>query len=152
MALSRVPHNVMVIKPYPNGRGFNESSYFYEKVISRLTGLDFTHHYERSNAQSVVKEVNNIYFRNFCYYSCEKSRSSALTHPLIRLVYLLALAMLLLCLWAIAHFDDGLHWAIFGLNTVAVAVSMGLSVGVFRQGVSSNGQLDETIGQVKAYF
>lgn len=47
--------NTMIVKPYCNGRGFVESDYFYDKVISPLTGFTYQRAYEGSNYEQVVK-------------------------------------------------------------------------------------------------
>lgn len=55
LAMGKREQNTMIVKPYCNGRGFVESDYFYDKVISPLTGFTYQRAYEGSNYEQVVK-------------------------------------------------------------------------------------------------
>lgn len=99
-----------------------------------------------------IKHVNRIFFNNYSNTSSEHSRKQAINNPILKLGFVLLLALVGLSI-ALSVTSEGLiSYAILIINMIVVVLMGALSIHSYCNVKLSNNQLEETAVEISAYF
>ena len=106
-----------------------------------MTGQSYEEYFEECSYLETVKQINRIFFKNYSNTSSEHSRKQAISNPILKVGFLIFLALIALSI-ALSFTSHGpVTYALFALDMVMMVLMAGLSLHSYCYVKLSNNQL-----------